>query len=37
MREEQWVGIDVCKKYLDVYVRPLDKLFQVPNNQEGID
>jgi hypothetical protein len=21
--EKQWVGIDVCQKYLDVYVRPL--------------
>ena len=34
--EKQWVGIDVCQKYLDVYVRPLEKLFQVKNNQVGI-
>jgi transposase len=34
--EEQWVGIDVCQKYLDVYVRPLDKLFQVTNDEVGI-
>ncbi len=36
MSQEQWVGIDVCKKYLDIYVRPLGKLFQVTNDQEGI-
>ena len=36
MSEEQWVGIDVCQKYLDVYVRPLGELFQVPNDHEGI-
>jgi transposase len=31
------VGIDVCQKYLDVYVRPLDKLFQVTNDEVGIN
>ncbi|MBE9166016.1 IS110 family transposase [Pleurocapsales cyanobacterium LEGE 06147] len=36
MREQQWVGIDVCQKYLDVYVRPKGKLFQVSNNEIGI-
>ncbi len=36
MSEEQWVGIDVCQKYLDVYVRPLGELFQVTNDHEGI-
>jgi transposase len=36
MSEEQWVGIDVCQKYLDVYVRPLGNLFQVTNNEVGI-
>jgi transposase len=35
--EKQWVGIDVCQKYLDVYVRPLDKLFQVTNDEVGIN
>ncbi len=34
--EQQWVGIDVCQKYLDVYVRPLGNLFQVTNNEVGI-
>lgn len=37
MSEEQWVGIDVCQKYLDVYVRPLGRLFQVTNDQKGIN
>ena len=37
MSEKQWVGIDVCQKYLDVYIRPLSKLFQVTNDQVGID
>jgi transposase len=36
MSEEQWVGIDVCQKYLDVYVRPIGKLFQVTNDKVGI-
>lgn len=35
--EKQWVGIDVCQKYLDVYIRPLDKLFQVTNDEVGIN
>ena len=34
--EQQWVGIDVCQKYLDVYVRPLGNLFQVTYNEVGI-
>ena len=34
--EKQWVGIDVCQKYLDVYIRPSEKLFQVTNDQVGI-
>lgn len=37
MSEKQWVGIDVCQKNLDVYIRPLGKFFQVTNNQVGID
>ncbi|MEM9509280.1 MAG: transposase, partial [Cyanobacteria bacterium P01_E01_bin.35] len=36
MSEKQWVGIDVCQKSLDVYIRPLSKLFQVKNNEAGI-
>ncbi|MGL5833879.1 MAG: IS110 family transposase [Waterburya sp.] len=36
MSEQQWVGIDVCQKYLDVYVRPIGNLFQVANNEVGI-
>ena len=36
MEQQQWVGIDVCQKYLDVYVRPLGKLFQVKNDEDGI-
>ena len=36
MEQQQWVGIDVCQKYLDVYVRPLEKLFQVTNDEVGI-
>ena len=34
--QQQWVGIDVCQKSLDVYIRPLSKLFQVENNEAGI-
>lgn len=37
MSEKQWVGIDVCQKYLDVYIRPSEKLFQVTNNEVGIE
>ncbi len=36
MEQQQWVGIDVCQKYLDVYVRPVEKLFQVTNDEDGI-
>jgi len=36
MNEKQWVGIDVCQKYLDVYIRPSLKLFQVTNDEVGI-
>ena len=36
MEQQQWVGIDVCQKYLDVYVRPEEKLFQVKNDEDGI-
>ena len=30
------MGIDVCQKSFDVYIRPLSKLFQVENNEAGI-
>ena len=36
MEQQQWVGIDVCQKSLDVYIRPLEKLFQVTNDEIGI-
>ena len=36
MSEKQWVGIDVCQKYLDVYVRPSSQSFQLTNNEVGI-
>ncbi|MGL5075422.1 MAG: IS110 family transposase [Waterburya sp.] len=36
MSEKQWVGIDVCQKYLDVYVRPSSRSFQLTNNEVGI-
>jgi transposase len=34
--EQQWVGIDVCQKYLDVYIRPSAKLFQLTDDEFGI-
>lgn len=36
MEQQQWVGIDVCQKYLDVYIRPIRELFQVTNDESGI-
>jgi transposase len=33
---EQFVGIDVCKKHLDVHIRPMGVTIQVLNNEEGI-
>ena len=36
MNEKQWVGIDVCQKNLDVYIRPSSQLFQVTNDKVGI-
>jgi len=32
----QWVGIDVSKAALDVYLRPSGEAFQVPNQDTGI-
>jgi transposase len=31
-----WVGIDVSKRYLDVYIRPQGQTLRVSNNQSGI-
>jgi len=31
-KEGQWIGIDVSKRKLDIYIRPTGKLFQVGNN-----
>jgi transposase len=33
---QQWIGIDVCKSWLDVHIRPADKSFRVSNNASGI-
>lgn len=33
--EQQWVGIDVSKRRLDVYVRPLGRRFSVDNSEVG--
>ena len=32
----QWVGIDVSKPYLDVYIRPIGQALRVSNNHSGI-
>ena len=34
---EQWIGIDVCKRWLDVHLRPSDKSFRVSNDVHGIN
>jgi transposase len=31
-----YVGIDVCKAWLDVYVHPIGQWFRVPNTREGL-
>ncbi len=33
---EQWVGIDVCKRWLDVHLRPQEQHFRVSNTESGI-
>jgi transposase len=33
---QQWIGIDVCKRWLDVHVRPANKSFRVSNDSRGI-
>jgi transposase len=37
MSETEYVGIDVCKSSLDVYVRGSDKAFQVSNDAAGFE
>ena len=32
----QWVGIDVSKRHLDVYVKPMGLVLKVTNNLSGI-
>jgi transposase len=34
--KSQWVGIDVSKATLDIYLRPLGKALKLTNNDEGI-
>jgi transposase len=34
---QQWIGIDVCKSWLDVHIRPADKSFRVSNDVIGIE
>jgi transposase len=34
--EAVYVGIDVCKAWLDVYLHPTGQSFRVPNSKEGI-
>jgi transposase len=33
---EQWVGIDVCKRWLDVHLRPQGTKIRVSNNESGL-
>jgi transposase len=35
-QSEQWIGIDVCKRWLDVHLRPQGSSFRVSNNEGGI-
>jgi transposase len=32
----QWIGIDVSKATLDVYIRPIGKALKVANTESGI-
>lgn len=34
---EQWIGIDVCKRWLDVHIRPQSIQFRVSNTALGIE
>jgi transposase len=31
-----WVGIDVCKDWLDVHIRPQGEIFRLPNSEAGV-
>jgi transposase len=33
---EQWIGIDVCKRWLDVHLRPQNQSFRVANTERGV-
>jgi transposase len=33
---KQWIGIDVCKRWLDARLRPENKSFRVSNDTDGI-
>jgi transposase len=33
---KQWIGIDVCKRWLDVHIRPQNHSFRVGNHDLGI-
>jgi transposase len=35
-QSQQWIGIDVCKRWLDVHLRPQGSSFRVSNNEGGI-
>lgn len=35
-KSEQWIGIDVCKRWLDVHLRPQGSSFRVSNDEGGI-
>lgn len=37
MKNKLYVGIDVCKKHLDIAIRPEGKIWQVENNEQGIE
>jgi transposase len=31
-----WVGIDVCKAWLDVHIRPEQRIYRLPNTEAGV-
>jgi len=31
-----WVGIDVCKAWLDVHIRPEQRIYRLPNTESGV-
>ncbi len=33
---EQWIGVDVCTRWLDVHIRPQGSRFRVSNDADGI-